>query len=127
MNILIAGSRDFDDYDLLEVTITQWAKDNPQINQDEVTIISGGARGADKLGERFAREYSLLLQIYPAQWDMYGKSAGYRRNQVMAEVSNVAFIFWDSQSKGTEHMINLCRSKNIDTHVIEYNKAPWEE
>ena len=127
MNILIAGSRDFDDYDLLEVTITQWAKDNPQINQDEVTIISGGARGADKLGELFASEYGLKVQQYLADWDHYGKSAGYKRNVQMAEVTDHAFIFWDGISKGTYHMIQLLDKLEITHQVVVYPKAPWEE
>ena len=87
MNICIAGSRDFNDYELLESSITEWAKNNPQIKQEDVTIISGGARGADKLGERFAKEYDLKLQIYPADWNQYGKSAGYKRNTQMAELT----------------------------------------
>lgn len=126
MNILIAGSRDFNNYDLVESTLTAWAK-NQSITNNDITIISGGARGADKLGERFAKEYDLKLQIYPADWNQYGKSAGYKRNTQMAEVTDVAFIFWDGESKGTKHMIDLCKSRGIDTHVIEYNKAPWEE
>ena len=127
MNIVIAGSRDFDDYELLELTITEWAKRNPQINQDDVTIISGNARGADQLGERFACEYGLKLEVYPADWNQYGKSAGYKRNVQMAELADHAFIFWDGFSKGTYHMIQLLDKLEITHQVITYSKAPWEE
>ena len=136
MNIVIAGSRDFNDYELLELTITKWAEEQTELKQEDITIISGNARGADKLGERFAKEYSLKLKVYPADWNQYGKSAGYIRNKIMASVSDVAFIFWDGQSKGTKHMIDLCNQyPTIELHVLNYkddlhfiynNKAPWE-
>ena len=126
MNILIAGSREFNDYKLLEDTLNQWADSNPDFSQEEISIVSGMARGADKLGVQFAEEYGLKLISMPADWNTYGKSAGYKRNEAMAKITDIAFIFWDGQSKGTKHMIDLCHKYYITTQIIEYNKAPWE-
>ena len=60
-------------------------------------------------------------QIYPAQWDKYGKRAGYRRNEQMAEVADGLIAFWDGQSKGTKHMIDIMTEKNLPTKVVRYD------
>ena len=111
---LIAGSRDFNNYNLLLQVLSQYEK--PDI------IIEGGARGADILGKRFAKENNIECQEYKANWEKFGKSAGYRRNNEMVnKLSNndIAFIFWDGKSKGTKHTIDLCKKKNIKT-IINY-------
>lgn len=133
--ICIAGSREFDDYALMEKVVCDFAKEQELENED-VTIVSGTARGADKLGERIANDYGLGLEEYPADWDKYGKSAGYRRNEEMAEVSDAVLIFWDESSPGTKHMIDSCRKRDLLHWVIKYrprieqhvpeDTPPWE-
>jgi len=133
--ICIAGSREFDDYPLMEKIVCQFAKEKELENQG-VCIVSGGARGADLLGERIAKEYSLGLEKYPANWDKHGKRAGYLRNEEMAEVCDAAIIFWDEVSKGTKHMIDICRQKDILHWVVKYrprieqhvpeDSPPWD-
>ncbi|MGH1461249.1 MAG: DUF4326 domain-containing protein [Neptuniibacter sp.] len=135
--ICIAGSRGFDDYPLMEKVVCQFAKD-AHLENGQVTIVSGTARGADMLGEQLAKDYSLHLERYPADWDNQGKRAGYMRNEQMAEISNAAIIFWDGESKGTGHMIEICKRRDIPVWVIEYeprvttynwnepeDKPPW--
>ena len=75
--VIIAGGRDFSDYELLKSKCDYYLSnlDNPK-----VIIISGAARGADSLGEQYARERGYDIDSHPADWDKYGKSAGYRRN-----------------------------------------------
>jgi hypothetical protein len=85
----------------------------------EVTeVISGCARGADSLGERWAEDRGVPIIRFPAEWDKYGKSAGYRRNAEMAEVGEALIAIWDGKSRGTEMMINLARQKGLAVFVF---------
>jgi hypothetical protein len=89
---------------------------------DQIEIISGGARGADRLGERYAKERGITLKIMPADWQTYGKSAGYRRNAQMAEYATHAIIFWDKQSLGTKNMIDLAEEYKLIRRVVNVEK-----
>ena len=114
----MAGSRGFDNY----VVLTRWL-DKLFINKKdthEITIISGGARGADKLGERYAKEHGYKVLVMPAEWDKYGKSAGYRRNEDMAKIATACVIFWDGESKGSKHMFDLAKKYDLVTRLINY-------
>jgi|TARA_R110000782_G_scaffold203642_2_gene292198 hypothetical protein len=115
MRVIIAGSRDFNDYNTLERKMNIILK-----NQYDVTIISGTARGADKLGERYAGQNHHKLEKYPAMWDLYGKSAGYKRNEEMANTSDAAVVFWDGKSKGTKHMIDISKKFNLKLRIIKF-------
>ena len=90
------------------------------VNQKEVEIVSGTAAGADTLGERYAQEKGYEVKKFPAQWDLYGKSAGYKRNQQMAEYADGLIAFWDGKSKGTKHMIDIANKMGLKVRVIRY-------
>lgn len=115
--IIIAGGRDFKDYFRLWYLCKHYLKKVPK---NTIEIISGGATGADKLGERFAKEEELPLTIFKADWDKFGKSAGYLRNKEMSEYATHLIAFWDGHSKGTKHMIDLAREKGLKIRVIKY-------
>jgi len=115
MKIIIAGGRNFRDYDKLRESC-----DNILVNQKEVEIVSGTAVGADTLGERYAQEKGYEVKKFPAQWDLYGKSAGYKRNQQMAEYADGLIAFWDGKSKGTKHMIDIANKMGLKVRVIRY-------
>ena len=117
MKVIIAGGRDFAKYKLLCKVC-----DEKLAFYFDVEIISGTARGADSLGERYAREKGYKLQRIPANWDRYGKSAGYKRNAVMADYADMAIIFWDGRSKGTQHMIKLANRVGLIVVVQYYKK-----
>lgn len=116
--IIIAGGRDFMDYNLLK------EKTNKILQEKKVThkivIISGCARGADTLGLRYASENAFDVEEYPADWDKYGKKAGYVRNVEMAENADALIAFWDGKSKGTKHMIDIATERNLPIRVIRY-------
>ena len=122
IRIIVAGSRNFNNYSLLEQSLMDYIAGN--FDPNDIEIISGGARGADSLGERFARTCQLKLKRFPADWDRYGKSAGYLRNAEMADYAKqetgVLFAFWDGQSRGTQHMINLATTKGLEVHVVKF-------
>jgi ABC-type enterochelin transport system substrate-binding protein len=115
MKVIIAGGRNFRDYDKLRESC-----DNILVNQKEVEIVSGTAAGADTLGERYAQEKGYEVKKFPAQWDLYGKSAGYKRNQQMAEYADGLIAFWDGKSKGTKHMIDIANKMGLKVRVVRY-------
>ena len=116
--IIIAGGRDFMDYNLLK------EKTNKILQEKKVThkivIISGCARGADTLGLRYASENAFDVEEYSADWNKYGKKAGYVRNVEMAENADALIAFWDGKSKGTKHMIDIATERNLPIRVIRY-------
>ena len=103
MKLIIAGSRTFTDYQLLCQVL---APDRHRITQ----VITGGARGADQLGYRWAWKHQVKHQLFRADWERFGKSAGVWRNHQMAQVGDVLVAFWDGQSPGTSHMIQCMRA-----------------
>lgn len=114
--VIIAGGRDFSDYSLLSKTM-----DNVLTNiLDDITVICGKARGADTLGERYAKERGYAVQYFPADWNRYGKVAGYIRNTMMANNADALVAFWDGQSPGTRHMIQTAQSLGLKTRVKAY-------
>jgi hypothetical protein len=115
MKVIIAGGRTFYDYDLLCKTC-----DNALRLQREVEIVSGTANGADKLGEKYAKEKGYPIKQFPANWDKYGKSAGYKRNEEMAKYADALIAFWDGKSKGTKHMIELANRYGLKVKTVFY-------
>tara|TARA_Y100000592_G_C5284360_1_gene227777 strand:- start:66 stop:425 length:360 start_codon:yes stop_codon:yes gene_type:complete len=115
--VIIAGGRDFKATPHHVKTVNTLIK---KLNTWDVEIVSGGARGADKFGEDFAKTFNLPLRVFPADWDRYGKSAGYRRNAEMAEYATHLIAFWDGSSRGTKHMIDLADQKELKVKVIKY-------
>lgn len=130
LRIIVTGSRDFKDYQLLSDTLMQYLADMDDTdvvdNPSQVKFISGTARGADVLGEQFAYTYEYDVIRFPADWDTYGKSAGYRRNAEMAkyasEAHGVLFAFWYGKSKGTKHMIDLANRHGLEVYVVNYKE-----
>ena len=103
MKLAIVGSRSFNDYDMLVDFIEE------NYNVEDIThVISGGAKGADALGERFANDFIKETIIFPAEWEKYGKSAGFKRNVEIIKNCDECVCFWDGQSHGTKHDIDLC-------------------
>ena len=119
IKVIIAGTRDFNDYAFLKKNVDYFLQGiNP--NNEKIEIVSGNARGADKLGERYAKEHNLPVKLFPANWDKYGKRAGYLRNQEMANYSDVLIAFWDEKSKGTKHMIDIAKKQDLTVIVVGY-------
>lgn len=116
MKVIIAGSREFNDYDLL-VKICDIILKN---KNEEIIIMSGGAKGADTLGEKYAKERNYkIIKILP-EWNKYGKQAGILRNIKMAHEADYLIAFWDGKSKGTKHMIEYADSIRLEYSVKEY-------
>ena len=114
MKVIIAGSRNFNVYNLLRKSC-----DNLLTQFTNIEIVSGNARGADKLGERYAREKGYDIKEFPANWNL-GKSAGYIRNDEMAQYADMLIAFWDGTSRGTKHMIDLANKRGIKVEIVNY-------
>lgn len=111
--VIIAGGRDFNDYELLKTTMDKLLSNV----SDEIVVVSGRARGADSLGERYAQERGYSVSLFPAQWNLYGKRAGFLRNEEMAKNADALVAFWDGQSRGTESMIRLARQRGLKVRI----------
>lgn len=103
MKVIIAGSRGVTDIAKLERAIE---KCGFQITE----VISGGARGVDKMGEHWAKKNNIPCKVFPANWEVDGKGAGYKRNLEMAKNADAVIALWDGRSPGTKHMIETMKA-----------------
>lgn len=117
--IVIAGCRNYKDYDEAKEYIDTVIK---RIRKEYTLIfVSGGCTGADKLGERYAKENGYKVELYTAQWEKYGKRAGPKRNKLMAQIGDYIICFWDGKSKGTKSMINFSKQLNKPIRIKYIN------
>lgn len=112
MKVIIAGSRDFDDYDMLCDVLYAY--------EDMVTeVVCGMANGADLLGKGWAEKNNIMVSEFPAKWDEHGRSAGYIRNNEMVNHllddvdKNMVIVFWDGKSKGTLNTMKLAMKASL--------------
>ena len=121
MKVIVAGGRDFKDYKLLKETLDNFQQECGIITE----IISGGARGSDKLGEQYANENSIHIKRFVPDWKGLGKKAGFVRNRQMGdyakEHNGMLVAFWDKQSKGTKGMIEYANKIGLKCVVVYYN------
>jgi hypothetical protein len=117
MKVVIAGGRDFNDYEFLKSKLGFLLQNT---DKRTIEIVSGGARGADALGERYAHERGLRLIIFHADWNKHGRAAGVIRNKEMAIYSTHVVCFWDGASRGTKNMIEEAKAIARNTRVYIY-------
>lgn len=111
MKVLVCGSRTYTNQDPVREELAKLPAD--------AVIIHGAARGADSLAANIARDLGLQVEGYPADWDKYGKSAGYRRNiEMLSQKPDLVIAFWDGVSPGTAHTIQEARKRGIPVNVI---------
>jgi hypothetical protein len=110
MRTIIAGSRSITNY-------TEIIKAIALCGFKPTSIISGGARGVDNLGEKFGYDFNLPVFVYPANWKDHGKRAGYIRNSEMAKNADALIAIWDGKSKGTKHMIDIAVQRGLKIYV----------
>lgn len=113
MRVLVCGGRDFNDYEKME-----WAL-SPFLNPEVTTIIHGAARGADSLAGRWAEEHGVPVEVYPADWDKYGKRAGYIRNVQMLNEGKPDVVLAMPGGKGTEMMVMLAEKAGVEVIKIK--------
>jgi len=110
MKTIIAGSRNIDSYKVIEDAVKE---SGFQITQ----VVSGGARGVDKLGETYASANNIPLTVANADWEAYGGKAGIIRNKEMAAYADALIAIWDGTSPGTKNMIDEAKKRNLKVFV----------
>ena len=116
--VAVVGSRTFCDRKRLYDVLTK--------NRDRIKlIVSGGAAGADTLAVNWATDYGIPYLVFPALWrdpdtGEYNRGAGFKRNRLIVEQSDVVVAFWDGQSKGTEHTLETARQLGKDIRIIRF-------
>ncbi len=123
--VIIAGGRNFDD--LVRLTyacrkLLHTAIERHRDGEERLEIVSGAAKGADFLGETFARVHDLGLKRFPADWNKWGKRAGHLRNGETAGYADALIAFWDGESRGTADMIDQAKAVGLEVRVIKYTK-----
>ena len=115
MRVIIAGSRDFNNYALVCATMEELMKEM------EITeVVCGCAKGADELGEIWAWSHHINVKRMPAEWDRFGRSAGMIRNHQMGEYADFLVAFWDGKSRGTQDMISYMKKIGKHGRIVKY-------
>ena len=114
MKVIIAGSRSITDYTTVLKAVAQAIYNGFVITE----VVSGCARGVDRLGEQWAASTDLPVKRFQAEWIRFGKSAGIRRNVQMAEYADALIAVWDGKSRGTQNMIDTARESGLIVHVV---------
>lgn len=116
--IVIAGSRNFTNYDLLKKKMNSFLSEKKDFF--DIVIISGTAKGADTLGEQYADEHGYKIVRFPADWNRFGNAAGRVRNEEMGEIADAVVAFWDGKSPGTHNMISIAKKKKLPLRVVSF-------
>jgi hypothetical protein len=111
MKIAVVGSRTFNDYSRIKAVL-----DGFNIS----TIVSGGAKGADSLGERYANEKGLDKLIFLPDWDTHGKAAGFIRNTDIIENADMVVACWDGESRGTKDSMTKAHRLRKDLLILYF-------
>lgn len=114
MKVVVAGSREIYDYQSVVTAI--------ELSGFQITeVVSGTARGPDRLGEQWARENHIKITRFPADWKSLGPAAGPIRNKQMAEYADAAVVVWDGSSSGSKNMIACMNqlSKPCFVHIVD--------
>ena len=110
MKVAVIGSRGFDNYELVKTALSPL----------KITLlVSGGAKGADSLGERYAKENNIETLIFKPDWEKHGKAAGMIRNTDIVNNAETIIAFWDGESRGTKDSIS--KAEKLEKTIIIVN------
>lgn len=122
VKLLICGSRNFTNFGLLSERLDEYLS---SADLSKVEIVSGGARGTDSLAERYAKSRNIKLTVFPADWERYGRAAGFVRNDEMAKYCsgplNTCIAFWNGESSGTRGMMKSALRQRMSVVKVMYN------
>ena len=111
MKVAVIGSRSFNDYKRLKDTLSKI---------DVSLLVSGGANGADKLGEQYANENNIPTKIFLPDWEKHGKAAGFLRNTDIINEAELVVAFWDQQSNGTRDSIQKAEKQGKKVMIVTF-------
>lgn len=116
MRVIVAGSRGITSKAVVMAALREaylWEAINP------TCIVSGAARGVDRVGEEIARAAGIRVDRRPADWNAHGRRAGFMRNEEMADNADALVAVWDGISPGTKHMISAARARGLLVYVYQ--------
>lgn len=114
MKVIVAGSRNFTNYDFLCAAISR-------SGFDITTVICGGAKGVDSLGEKWAENHKADIEYYRPDWDRYGKRAGMVRNEAMLKAAlpdGALIVIIVNNSPGSTGMLNLAKAAGLKYYAV---------
>jgi len=114
MKLIIAGSRTLNEVGLISAVI-----ERNDILLDIKEVVSGCAKGIDTAGAEWAAIHGITIKSFPADWNKFGRSAGYIRNSEMAKYGDALLAIWDGHSKGTLNMITTMQKLEKPVYIME--------
>jgi hypothetical protein len=114
--VLVSGSLSFDDYELLRTTLNRLL-----VGRENVVIVTGSAKGAESLAERYAQERGLGLKQILANWETYGRGAKVIRAAQFIDAADSAAFFWDGKSKTIADLIERAETKGIPVEIVRFD------
>jgi hypothetical protein len=128
MRVIVAGGRDFYDYQFMCARLNHFFKD---LNKKELVIVNGDGpglwdkdkgryitEGADQLAKKYAKENGYPVKTFPPDWKKHGRAAGPIRNRQMAENAD-ALVAFNTGGRGTSNMIKLAEEHGLNIRVID--------
>jgi len=107
---VICGSRNWSDIHTIRKRLISLPPDS--------TIVHGAAPGADTIAGWLAEDLGFSVERFPADWEFYGRKAGFIRNIEMLKSSpDLVIAFHKDESKGTAHTIKEARKRGIPVEV----------
>lgn len=116
--VIVAGGRDYENYERVKIVLDEYRKEN-----DNIEIVCGCAKGADSLGDRYAKEHGIPIKYFPADWEKNGRAAGPIRNSEMLDYAGkdgCLIAFWDGKSRGTRDIVTKAEKKGIEVKIFLY-------
>lgn len=120
--LAIVGGRDFNNEELMSEYVAMFMRNYQEDEMEipNIEIISGGAKGADSLGAKLALVWGVPVTVFKPEWDKYGKSAGFLRNQTIVDNCDIVLAFWDGMSRGTADTIEKAKRSRKPTFIVFY-------
>jgi hypothetical protein len=115
MKVIICGSRTVTDYGLVAEIIHAVEQ---LLGYPFSEIVSGTASGVDSIGAKYGKSACIPVKEFPADWNKYGRRAGYLRNAEMVKYADALIAIWDGKSRGTKHAIDLAFHKGIPVYIF---------
>lgn len=114
MRVIIAGSRRINRPSIVLLAVREAERKSGIVITE---VVSGRAPGVDALGERYAAARGIRIKLFEAQWERFGRSAGFIRNSAMSDYAEALIAVWDGSSPGTLDMILKAKNRGLKVHI----------
>lgn len=124
LRTIVCGGRNYTDYDQVKLVLDRLLEPAKAAGI-ELTIIHGGAVGADTMAETWAKENNVRTICFPADWSHYGPAAGSIRNKQMLDEGKPHLVIHFPGGRGTRNMVSIARKSQVQIvsgSVEEFNQ-----